>query len=104
MIAMPTRPRKTPPRSTRSGAAVGSTRLLAAVELVDQCFRRFVSNKRELKTGPRGQVIGCEAYRLDFTGFQEAEVNDALIMLWQAANNQGEPQPPTTGMADRKDV
>jgi hypothetical protein len=53
-----------------------------------------VSNKRELKTGPRGQVIGCEAYRLDFTGFNEAEVNDAIIMLRQAANEKAEARRP----------
>jgi hypothetical protein len=69
-------------------SAVDLTRLSYAVEFVDQCFRRFVSNKRELKTGPRGQLIGCETYRLDFLGFQEAEVNDALIMLRQATNGE----------------
>lgn len=63
-----------------------STTLQIAVKQVDEAFRRFVSNKRDIKTGPRGQTIGCEAFRLEFTGFQEAEVNDAILSLHQIAN------------------
>lgn len=70
--------------------------VLAAVELVDQCFRWFVSNKRELKTGPRGQGVGCESYRLDFTGYQESDVNDAIMTLKQRVYNMsGYPAEPS---------
>ena len=57
--------------------------LANAINNIRMSFSNFVSDKRLLKQ-ISAQGIGCESYRLDFTGFDQAHVEDAITALYQA--------------------
>ena len=56
-------------------------KILVAVQKAQKAFRTFVSDKQSVARGPCGQTMGCESYRIEFTGNQEGAVHDALMEL-----------------------
>ena len=56
-------------------------KILVAVQKAQKAFRTFVSDKQSVARGPCGQTMGCESYRIEFTGNQEGVVYDAFLEL-----------------------
>lgn len=64
-----------------------------------------VSIEMELCAGLKdGTWLKIQNYALPKTVNEVTALIPRLLAMWESANNQGEPQPPTTGVADRKNV
>lgn len=77
------------PDSETAPEAVPCSALLAAIGKLESEFSRFVAGKRA-RAGIGGQTVGHEGYRLDFCGFNEGAVWDAIIAVREAANSDSQ--------------